>query len=58
MDKSTVNVTALEGNNYATWKIQVKMLLMKENLNGIVEGSEAAPAATDEKGCTHHMCSD
>ena len=50
MDKSTVNVTALEGNNYATWKIQVKMLLMKENLYGIVEGKEAAPAATDEKG--------
>ena len=43
MDKSSANVNLLDGKNYATWKVQVKMLLMKDELFGIVDGTEVAP---------------
>ena len=43
MDKSSENVNLLDGKNYATWKVQVKMLLMKDELFSIVDGTEVAP---------------
>ena len=38
------SVVLLSGENYATWKVQVKMCLIKEDLWGIVNGSVTAPA--------------
>ena len=42
--KATVAVVPLNSTNYATWKIQCKMALIKEGLWGIVDGRETAPA--------------
>ena len=36
-------VVLLKEGNYPTWKVQVKMCLMKDDLWGIVDGIEAAP---------------
>ena len=36
-------VVLLKEGNYPTWKVQVKMCLMKDDLWGIVNGTEAAP---------------
>ena len=33
----------LDGNNYATWEVQVKMLLMMDELFGIIDGTAVAP---------------
>ena len=41
----TVAVTPLNGSNYATWRVQCKMALMKEGLWGIVAGTEAESEA-------------
>ena len=38
-----VSVVPLNGSNYATWKFQCKMALIKEGLWKIVEGTETAP---------------
>ena len=38
------SIVPLNDKNYATWKIQLKMLLMKEDLYGIVDGTVTAPA--------------
>ena len=37
------HLVPLNGNNYPTWKLQVKMALMKEDLFRIVDGTEQAP---------------
>lgn len=42
--KAAVAVVPLNSTNYATWKIQCKMALVKEGLWGIVSGTETAPA--------------
>ena len=39
----TLSIIPLNEKNFATWKIQVKMALMRENLWGIVNGAEALP---------------
>ena len=44
MRLNTVAVVPLNGANYGTWKIQCRMTLMKDNLWGIVSGTEVAPA--------------
>ena len=38
------SLVLLDGDNYGTWKVQVKMCLIKEDLWRIVSGSETAPA--------------
>ena len=49
MESSKImNLTVLNENNYPTWKIQVKMHLIKDNLFGIVDGSENAPTSTGD----------
>ena len=40
-------VDPLIGTNYATWKIQMRMVLMKMGVWGIVEGTEVAPRDDD-----------
>ena len=47
MRLNTVAVVPLNGANYGTWKIQCRMTLMKDNLWGIVSGTEVAPAETE-----------
>ena len=45
-DKTTV--PKLVGTNYATWRLQCKMALMKEGLWAIVDGSEHCPNVRDD----------
>ena len=40
------NNVVLTGENFPTWKIQAKMMLIKENLYDIVDESETEPAPT------------
>ena len=42
-NRSSVNVVPLNGSNYATWKIQCRMALIKDGLWSIVNGTEEAP---------------
>ena len=42
--RNTVAVIPLNGLNYGTWKVQVKMALLKDGLWGIVQGTDVAPA--------------
>ena len=44
---SKISIVQLNGTNYATWKIQCKMLLIKETLWQIVNGDETAPDKSD-----------
>ena len=50
-DSKTVTIVPLTGKNYATWKIQCQMALVKDGLWTIVNESEDPPAeeASDEK---------
>ena len=49
MDRqSTANIVALTDQNYATWKIQLKMLLIRDNLFKIVDGTESAPTGEQD----------
>ncbi|KAK3894704.1 hypothetical protein Pcinc_001550 [Petrolisthes cinctipes] len=43
--KSTV--VPLDGRNYATWKVQCKMALIKEDVWSLVDGTEPLPDPTD-----------
>ena len=48
--KNTVSVVPLNGLNYTTtWKIQAKMLMLKEGLWKIVDGTEVAPEGGDAR---------
>ena len=44
---SNNTIVPLKGENYATWKTQCKMTLIKDNLWGIVNESESRPANND-----------
>ena len=44
MDRPSTIVPLSDGN-YATWKIQMKMYLVRDGLFKIVDGSETAPVA-------------
>ena len=47
-ESKTVTVVPLNRSNYATWKVQCRMALMKDRLWSIVNGSEACPNQTRE----------
>ena len=47
-NNSSNNIIPLNGSNYATWKIQCMMALKKENLWGIVSGTEIEPVQAAE----------
>ena len=36
-------IVPLNGRNYPTWKVQCRMVLMKESLWGIISGTEETP---------------
>ena len=42
----------LNGKNYPTWKVQCRMVLMKDSLWGIVSGTEVAPGEDNAEGRT------
>lgn len=46
-ENRTTAVTELKGANYPTWKVQVKMSLVKDGLWGVVSGIENAPSQSD-----------
>ena len=43
------NLVLLSDKNYPTWRIQLKMHLMKDELLSIVEGTEEAPIGKDNE---------
>ena len=43
-ESKVVSIIPLNGSNYPTWKIQYQMVLMRDGLWSIVNGSETAPA--------------
>jgi len=43
-------IIPLNERNYATWKIQVKMNLMKEDLYGFILGTETKPSGSGGDG--------
>ena len=48
-EATRVLIKPLNGANYATWKVQCKMALVREGLWSIVNETEAVPA-NDENG--------
>ena len=42
-ESKIVSIVPLKGSNYATWKLQCQMALMKKDLWGIVNETETAP---------------
>ena len=47
MEPGKIVLVPLNEKNYATCKVQVKMYLIKDDLFGIVDGTEVAPSSTD-----------
>ena len=43
-ESKVVSIIPLNGSNYPTWKIQCQMVLMRDGLWSIVNGSETTPA--------------
>ena len=46
----------LSGANFPTWKIQVRMALLKQGLWKIVEGTEACPDEYDQPANYRKFC--
>ena len=46
-ENRSVAVVSLNSVNYATWKVQCRMVLVKEGLWNIVNGTEKEPAGRD-----------
>ena len=47
-ESTKVLIKPLNGSNYATWKVQCKMALIKDGLWGIVDGKENAPTNEEQ----------
>ena len=47
METKSVLIVPLNGKNYATWKVQCRMALMKDNVWNIVNQIEESPAPTE-----------
>ena len=48
-ETTKILIKLLNGPNYATWKVQCKMALIKEGLWNIVTGNENAPENQGEQ---------
>ena len=48
-ESKTVIIVPLKGSNYSMWKVQCRMVLMKEGLWSIVRGTEVAPSEEVEQ---------
>ena len=49
-ESKTVSVIPLNGANYPSWKLQCRMVLIREGLWGIVAGTEGAPDPGTDAG--------
>ena len=45
---ATVKIEKLTGNNYASWKYNVQLVLMQQGLWGLTNGTEACPDIKEE----------
>lgn len=52
MSDIKVTIVPLTSDNYPTWKVQVRMALIKDGLWGIVNGTEVSPSNTDTSAAT------
>ena len=50
MKTKLVNLEPLNGTNYATWKVQCKMALIRDGVWNIVNGTEIVPDSGTEMG--------
>ena len=50
METKFVNIVPLNGRNYATWKVQCKMALIRDGVWNIVNGTEIVPDSRTEMG--------
>ena len=50
MEATKILIKPLNGSNYATWKVQCKIALIREGLWNIVNETEAAPAESNDNG--------
>ena len=50
METKLVNLVPLNGINYATWKVQCKMALIRDGVWNIVNGTEIVPNSRTEMG--------
>ena len=50
METKLVNLVLLNGTNYATWKVQFKMALIRDSIWNIVNGTEIVPDFRTEMG--------
>ena len=48
-------IVPLNGKNYPTWKVQCRMVLMKESLWGIISGTEETPGEDNADTCRKFM---
>ena len=48
MSEMKSSIVLLNEKNYATWKIQCRMALMKDGLWGVVTGNDEAPIGNEE----------
>ena len=48
METKHVNLVLLNGTNYATWKVQCKMALIRVGVWSIVNGTEIVPDSRTE----------
>ena len=50
METKLVNLVPLNGTNYATWKVQCKMALIRDGVWNSVNGKEIVPNSRTEMG--------
>ena len=49
MSDSKSSIVPLNGSNFATWKVQCRMALMRDDLWGYVDGTEVVPDRSDDR---------
>src|SRR4051794_21283689 len=49
MSSSNITIEKLDGNNFHTWKLKMKMILIREDLWEIVNGETESPASSSGK---------
>ena len=49
-EATKILIKPVNGANYATWKVQCKMALIREGLWNIVNGTETAPTESHDHG--------
>ena len=50
METKLVNFVPLNGTNYATWKVQCKIALIRDGVWNIINGTEIVPDSRTEMG--------